>query len=171
MNLSKLDHFVLLSRVPADEKVAFAARCARLALQILNGLSFPIPATDRAELEKVVRLAEESVIQTVDLHEIKSALRDLGHLAFTSPAPFGFPSDVILSHVAHAVYAAGLTLLTGSTVHGQDTLDYTLEAARAAGATDIEASVRESLFSLRRSSLVPTATYAASKPARSAIHA
>jgi hypothetical protein len=171
MNLSNLDHFALLSRLPDEGKVAFAARCARLAVQILNGMSLPIAATDRGELEKVVRLAEETATRWVEPSEFKHALRDLGHLAFTSPAPHDFYSDVVLSYVAHAVYAAGLTVLTGSTAHAQDALDYTLEAARAAGATDIEASVREGLYSLRRLSVVSTPTDPAPKAAHNAIFA
>jgi hypothetical protein len=171
MNLSNPDHFALLSRLPDEGKVVFAARCARLAVQILNGMSFPIAAADRAELEKVVRLAEETATRWVEPTEFKLALRDLGHLAFISPAPLGFHSDVVLSYVAHAVYAAGLTVLTGSTAHAQDALDYTLEAARAAGAADVEASVREGLYSLRRLTVVSTPIDPASKTARNTIFA
>ena len=155
MNLSNLDHFALLSRLPDDGKVAFAARCARFAVQILKGMSFPIAAADQGELETVVRLTEEAVGGCVDAVEFKSALRDLGHLAFSSPAPYAFQTDVVLSYVAHAVYAGGLTALTGSTSHAQDALDYTLEAARAAGAADVENSVRESLYALRRIVVLP----------------
>jgi hypothetical protein len=171
MNLSNLDHFALLSRLPDEDKVAFAARCARLAVQILKGMSFPIAAADQGELEMVVRLAEEAATGWVDQVAFKLALRDLGHLAFTSPAPYGYQSDVVVSYVAHAVYAAGLTVLTGSTAHAQDSLDYTLEAARAAGAADVEASVRECLYALRRVSALPKPTDLRVKPARTAIFA
>jgi hypothetical protein len=154
MNLSNLDHFALLSRLSDEGKVTFAARCARFAVQILKGMSFPIAPADQFELETVVRLTEEAA-GWVDTVEFKSALRDLGHLAFSSPAPYAFQTDVVLSYVAHAVYAGGLTALTGSTSHAQDALDYTLEAARAAGAADVEHCVRESLYALRRIAVLP----------------
>jgi hypothetical protein len=155
MILSNLDHFSLLARLSDEGKVAFAARCARCAVQIFKGMSFPIAAVDLGELETVVRLAEEAAAGWVDAAELKNALRDLGHLAFTSPPPYAFQTDVVVSYIAHAVYAAGLTVLTGSTSHVQDTLDYTLEAARAAGAADLETIVRESLYVLRRKAVLP----------------
>jgi len=150
MNLSNLDHFALLSRLPDEEKAAFAARCARQAVQILKGMSFPVAPADQADLERVVRLAEEAATRHVDSAELKRALRDLGHLAFTSPSIHDFQSDVLVSHVAHAVYAAGLTALTGSTAYAQDTLDYAMKAARAAGAADTEALIREGLHRMRK---------------------
>jgi putative N-acetylmannosamine-6-phosphate epimerase len=105
-------------------------------------------------LEKVVRLADEAANRCEDPAELKSALRDLGYLAFTSPTPH-FQSDVIMSHVAHATYAAGLTALTGSAAQAQDAMDYTLEAARTAGAEDIERSLAEELARVRRTVAVP----------------
>lgn len=171
MNPSNLDHFVLLSRLPDVEKGAFATRCARLALKILNSVSFPIAATDRRELESVVRLAEGAMTSSTDAAELFPALRALGHLAFTSPrpSPYGLRSEVILSQVAHAVYAAGLTVLTGSAAHAQDALEYTLEASNAAGVTEVEATARDWLFSLRKSAVPPYSTDLPSKAARNEV--
>jgi hypothetical protein len=171
MNLSKLDHFALLSRLPYEEKAAFAARCARQAVQILKGVSFPVAPADQTDLERVVRLAEDAATRHVDPAELQPALRDLGHLAFTSPAPCSFRSEVLLAHVAHAVYAAGLTALTGSTAYAQDTLDYAMEAARAAGAAEVEASIREGLHRIRKVPSHPVPSEPVARSVRQAMFA
>src|SRR5262249_2314137 len=138
-----------------EGKVAFAARCARYAMHILKGMSFPIAAVDLVELETVVRLVEEAATGWVDSSALRTALRDLGHLAFTSPPPYSFRTGVVLSYIAHAVYAAGLRALTGWPSHVQDTVEYALEAARTAGTADVETSVRECLYALRRKAVLP----------------
>jgi hypothetical protein len=154
MNPFGLNDFVLISNLSFAEQVAFATRCARLAVRLLKQISFPVAPSEVAVMDNAVRLAEESVTGSVNLTDLEAAVRAAGQLAFASVTQSRFRTDMIIGHVAHAAYAAGCTALSGSAAHAQDALDYALEAARAAGAREAESGIREELRRIRR----PTAS-------------
>ena len=153
MNPFGLNDFVLISNLSFTEQVAFAARCARLAVRLLNQISFPVAPSEVEVMDNAVRLAEQSVTGSVNLTDLEAAVRAAGQLAFASVTQSRFRTDMIIGHVAHAAHAAGCTALSGSAAHAQDALDYALEAARAAGARDTECAIREELRRIRRASL------------------
>ena len=153
MNPFGLNDFVLISNLSFTEQVAFAARCARLAVRLLNQISFPVAPSEVEVMDNAVRLAEQSVTGSVNLTDLEAAVRAAGQLAFASVTQSRFRTDMIIGHVAHAAHAAGCTALTGSAAHAQDALDYALEAARAAGAREMESAIREELRRIRRASL------------------
>jgi hypothetical protein len=144
------DYDFLVQLTPTD-RVAFAARCARLALRLLHKLSFPVVPSERAAMEMAVRLAEETATETAPSMELEGAMQEAGRLAFAALTQRRFRTDMVIGHVAHAAYAAARAALTTSCDHAQDALDYAFEAVRTAGARDIERSLNEEL---RRSRMI-----------------
>jgi hypothetical protein len=134
-----------LSNLPPSERVAFAARCARLALRLLHKLSFPVAASERETMETAVQLAEETAIGTVHTLQLEFAMQEAGRLAFAALTQRRFRTDMVIGHVAHAAYAAARAAITSSCEHAQDAVDYAFEAVRTAGARDIERSLTEEL--------------------------
>jgi hypothetical protein len=78
MNQFNLNDFVLLSELPPAELVGFAARCARLAVRLLNQISFPAAPPNLEELKRAVRLAEGAAAGGVALPELELAMRATG---------------------------------------------------------------------------------------------
>jgi hypothetical protein len=150
MNPFGLNDFVLISTLSHAEQVAFAARCARLAVRLLNQISFPVARSEIEVMDNAIQLAEKSVTAGVNVADLEAAVRAAGQLAFASVTQQRFRTDMIISHVAHAAHAAGCTALTGSAAHAQDALDYAFEAARAAGNRETESAIREELRRIRR---------------------
>jgi hypothetical protein len=153
MNPFGLNEFVLISALSFSEQVAFAARCARLAVRLLNQISFPVAPSEVEVMDNAVRLAEQSVTGSVNLPDLEAAVRAAGQLAFASVTQSRFRTDMVIGHVAHSAYAAARTALSGSAAHAQDALDYAFEAARTAGARETESLIREELRRLRKPSL------------------
>jgi hypothetical protein len=58
MNPFNLNDFVVFSELPPADLVGFAARCARLAVRLLNQISFPVAPPKLDELKRAVRIAE-----------------------------------------------------------------------------------------------------------------
>jgi hypothetical protein len=140
MNPFGLNDFVLISTLSHAEQVAFAARCARLAVRLLNQISFPVAPSEIEVMDNAVRLAEQSVTGSVSVTDLETAVRAAGQLAFASVTQSRFRTDMIIGHVAHAA-------------HAHDALDDAGEAARAAGARETESAIREELRRIRRPSI------------------
>jgi hypothetical protein len=137
--------FDFLIQLQPSERVVFAARCARLALRLLQKLSFPVVPSEREAMETAVRLAEETGTTTAPPPELELAMQEVGRLAFAALTQRRFRTDMVIGHVAHAAYAAARAALTTSCDHAQDALDYAFEAVRTAGARDIERLLNEEL--------------------------
>jgi hypothetical protein len=148
--LSDPSDFDFLAHLPSAERVAFAARCARLALRLLHKLSFPVVPSEREAMETAVRLAEEAAANEAPTEELEVAMQDAGRLAFAALTQRRFRTDMVIGHVSHAAYAAARAALTGSRDHTQDAMDYAFEAVRTAGARDIERLLNEELRRCRR---------------------
>jgi hypothetical protein len=108
-------------------------------------MSLPVRLKDMAALENVVRLVEEAAAETADLSELRDRMYELRHLAFATPAQCRFRSDSIICHVIHAVYAAGHTALTGSSIDAEGALQSAFAATRAAESKAAENSLWQEL--------------------------
>jgi len=160
--LSDPSDFDFLAHLPPAERMAFAARCARLALRLLHKLSFPVVPSERDAMETAVRLAEEAAANEANPKDLELAMQDAGRLAFAALTQRRFRTDMVIGHVSHAAYAAARAALTGSRDHTQDAMDYAYEAVRTAGARDIERLLNEELRRCRRTAeqLIPSLTAA-----------
>jgi hypothetical protein len=142
--------FDFLTHLSRAERVAFAARCARLALRLLHKLSFPVVPSEREAMENAVRLAEEAAADQATTKDLETAMQEAGRLAFAALTQRRFRTDMVIGHVSHAAYAATRAALTASCDHTQDAMDYAFEAVRTAGARDIERLLNEELRRCRR---------------------
>jgi hypothetical protein len=144
-----------LNNLQPAERIAFAARCARLALRLLHKLSFPVVASERETMEMAVQLAEETATTSVSSVQLEFAMQEAGRLAFAALTQRRFRTDMVIGHVAHAAYAAARAAITASREHAQDAMDYAFEAVRTAGARDIERSLTEEVRRCRSSVGIP----------------
>jgi hypothetical protein len=81
-------------------------------------------------------------------------MRATGGMAYASLTQSRFRSDTIIGHVAFAAFAAVRTALSRSPIHAKDARDYAYEAARAAGAKDMQNSLDEELRRIRHNSVL-----------------
>jgi hypothetical protein len=153
MNLSDLAQFVVVSRLARGERVAFAARCARIAVRLLNSMSLPIKLKEMIALERTVQLLEESSNGDGHLALLDLSMQNLRRLAFTSPKQCKFTSESIICQVVHAAYAAGLTAFSGSSVDAQDALKSAFAAARTAESAEAEESLWDELRRIRKAGI------------------
>jgi hypothetical protein len=158
MNLTYLDHFVLLSQLSRPERVSFAAHCAQIAVRVLAAMSLPISFKEITAVEEVVRLVERSAAGSGNLAELDSAMQNLRHLAFNPPTQCKFLTDTVICQIAHAAYAAGQTVFTGSSVDAQDSLEAALAAARAAESKEAQDSLWEEMRRVRRAAIEAAGT-------------
>jgi hypothetical protein len=171
MNPFCTNHFTLISRLPRSEQVAFAARCAVLAIRTVKQTNLSIDPTDLGVMEETVRIAELTATRSVDPTALTVSLRKLGHLAFTTPTPSSSLSDEAISQIAHAAYAVGLAALTGSAAQAEDALNYALEAVQTMGSRDTETAIREELHHVRQLSMGLRKTNTAAMASRELIPA
>jgi hypothetical protein len=154
VDLTDLHRFSAVSRLARAERVAFAGRCAGVAVRLLDSMSLPVRLKEMAALENVVRLVEEAVAEDADLCELRNRMFELRHLAFAKPAQCRFRSDSIICHVVHAVYAAGHTAITGSSVDAEDALKSAFAAVRAAESKAAEDSLWQEFRRIQRAPTV-----------------
>jgi hypothetical protein len=150
MTLTGLDHFCLVSQLSRTERIAFASRCARIAVQLLNSLSLPIRLKEMVPLETTVCLLEQWT-EECDLSALGFIMQKLWPLAFATPAECKYRSDGVICQVVLAVYSAGLTAFNGSSVYADDALQSALAAARTAESKEAEESLR---MELRRARMI-----------------
>jgi hypothetical protein len=166
MNPFCTDHFTLISRLPRSEQVAFAARCALLAIRFVKQESFSSDLDDLEMMENAVQIAELTATRSVDPNALTASLKRLGHLAFTTPTPTSSLNDEAICQVAHAAYAVGLAALTGSAAQAEDALTYALEAVQTMGSRETENAIREELRRVRQASVGIRKTSAAAIASR-----
>jgi hypothetical protein len=138
-----------LAHLTRGERIACAARYARIALRLLDKLDFPVTDSERAAMEEALILAADSVLDEVSPELLEIALHATGRLADVFLTRCRQRSELALGHIAHAVRAAVRTALTGLWEHARDAMDYTLEAARSTGVWTLEELAGEEARSIR----------------------
>ena|ERR1700687_878978 len=171
MNPFCTNHFTLISRLPRSEQVAFAARCALLAIRFVKEANFATDLDDLEVMEETVQIAELTATRSVDPNALTASLKKLGHLAFTTPTPTSSLNDEAISQVAHAAYAVGLAALTGCAAQAEDALNYALGAVQTMGSRDTETAIREELHNVRQLSMGLRKTNTAAMASRELIPA
>jgi hypothetical protein len=169
MDLSDLAQFMVVSRLARGQRVAFAARCARVAVRLLNSMSLPVKLKEMIALEMTVQLLEESATGSLNLAQLDLSMQKLRHLAFTSPTQCKFRSDSIICQVVHAAYAAGLTAFSGSSVDAQDALKSAFAAARTAESVEAEESLWGELRLVQKAGVEAAGTGRGTTPSIQAI--
>ena len=137
---AETDHLLLLAQLPRWERVALAARCARVAVRLLDSLSLPVGLKQMAALEEVLRLAEESAARARYIFELQPAMEKLKHLAFDAETECKYRSDSIICQAVRATHAAGMAAFAGSSIDAQDALRAAFAAARTAESSAAAAS-------------------------------
>jgi hypothetical protein len=150
VNEFNVDDVVFAFHLNPAEHLSAAARCARLALQILDHVSFPVPPVQWEALNNAVRHVEKAAEGTGDGTELDTAMNEAGRIAFAKLPHSRFRPDRITGYVAHAIYAATLAGLTGSRGCLEDAFVYTLEAVSTAQASDLGTSIRQELCLIRK---------------------
>jgi hypothetical protein len=145
-----VDDVVFAFHLNPSEHLAAAARCARLALRILDHVSFPVPPVHLEVLNNAVQHVEKAAAGTGDGTELDTAMNEAGRIAFANLPYSRFRPDRITGYVAHAIYAATLACLTGSRGCLEDAFIYTLEAVSTAQASDLGTSIRQELCLIRK---------------------
>lgn len=133
-------------------RVAFAARCARRAQQVLERLGMDAGNPSFKICEDALQLAEDSAARALPEDQLDQAMMGLSKLAVSAVTPpEGVPAfsleapdgtDLIVYNVAHAAFAATRAAQFDSLESVLDAVDHALEAASIAGFRETARCIR-----------------------------
>jgi len=134
-------------------RVAFAARCARRAQQVLERMGTGANDPSLLACDEALKLAEDSAARAVPEARLDQAMRGVGQLAVAAVTPpDGIPAwgseqsvtskDLVIYNVAHAAFAAARAAQCDSPESVLDAIDHTLEAARIASNRETARCIR-----------------------------
>jgi hypothetical protein len=145
MNPSACPAIDLIDDAPAAKLIGLAVRCARLAMRVLNRMSFPVGVPELTVLDRTLNLADTAAAGPAPPVLLEAAIEETGRLAFKFLAQLQFKTDFLLGQTAHAVHAAARAALADSVEQAGDAITYALEVARAAGDREVEWLIEDEL--------------------------
>lgn len=143
MNPSASPAIDLIDDAPAAKRIGLAVRCARLAMRVLNRMSFPVGVPELTVLDRTLNLADAAAADPSPPVLLEAAIEETGRLAFKFLAQLQFRTDFLLGQTAHAVHAAARAALADSVEQAGDAITYALEVARAAGDREVERLIED----------------------------
>jgi hypothetical protein len=142
-----------IQRLTRWGRVAFAARCARRAKQVLERLGMDAGDPSMRICDDALKLAEDSAALALPQDKLDQAMMGLSKLAVSAVTPpEGLPAlahhqvpdemNLIVYNVAHAAFAATRAAQFDSLESVLDAVDHALEAANIAGFRETARCVR-----------------------------